>query len=198
MNNKNIFLKELVTRNLSLLASIWILERTPYIFKNNHLAYLGWKNEMAESLKIDSSAIFVTGSSAIGFSLNPNKNYRDNEDSSDIDVAIISDYYFDLSWHYLRNIGALRYSLSPKQKISLEDHVNRLIYWGIIATDRILSLFPYGNEWFKILEKLSKEAPAVGKNINIRVFKDSESLKAYQINSLNGLKNKLLKSKEGL
>ena len=37
-------------------------------------------------------------------------------------------------------LGTKRFDLTPKQSSSLDDHVNRLIYWGTIATDKLLEI----------------------------------------------------------
>ena len=100
----------------------------------------------ASKIGVDSKAIVLTGSASVGFSLNPDNNLRAFTDTSDIDVAIISQHYFDISWHFLRNVGTKRYGYNRKQKDAIDDHRNRLIYWGTIATDRILQILPFGEK----------------------------------------------------
>ena len=86
--------------------------------------------------------IIITGSACVGYSLNPRKNFRKFRETSDIDVGIISNYYFDIAWHELRN--QKYYKLDNNMKNALEEHKNRLIYWGTIATDKILPLLSFG------------------------------------------------------
>ncbi len=141
---KREFFKQLVEMPLSLMVSKWILAPTPYVFSSDLDAHLEWRERLSRELGVDSQAITLVGSASLGFSLNPNKNYKPFDEKSDVDVAVISGYYFDISWHHLRNLGSRRYySLSPAQKNSVADHTNRLIYWGTIATDRLLPIFPY-------------------------------------------------------
>lgn len=128
------------------------------------------------------------------FCLNPHKNYRLYNDESDVDVAIISELYFDIAWKELRNLGTKRYDLTPKQKASLQDHVDRLIYWGTIATDKLLELFPFGKEWAFHLLDLAKLEPINNKAINIRLYKDFESLRAYHVNNLEKIKLQLFQN----
>jgi len=191
MTNKDIFFEDLKEMPPSFIAMKWVIERTPHVFDNNRINYIEWKEKLSKKIGIDGKSITFTGSSCTGFSLNPNKNFKFFDDESDIDIAIISDHYFDISWHYLRNLGSQIYKLSPEQKASVTDHVNRLIYWGTIATDKILEILPFGTFWFKELQSMSSCQPTDGRDINIRIYKDFESLKAYQVNNIIGLRKKI-------
>ena len=188
------FKYDLIDNSVSFICSKWILDRTPFIFKDNSLEHIEWKELLSSKINVDSKSIVFTGSSCCGFSLNPNKNYRDFQPDSDIDIAIVSELYFDIAWKSLRNLGTERFALSHVQKNSLNDHVNRLIYWGTIATDKILELLPFGKEWSLHLIDMSKISPVENRTINIRLYKDFESLRAYQINNLKFLKTELYKN----
>lgn len=183
------FVSELLDEPLSFVASKWILSRTPFIFGSDHHGYLQWKEVLSGIIGVDSCSITFTGSAATGFSLNPNKNLTNFNDESDVDLAIISQHFFEISWHHLRSLGALRYQLSPAQQRSVQDHRQRLIYWGAIATDRILEIFPFGKEWIPAFEKMALSEPTNGRDVRARIYKDFESLRAYQISNLNRIKN---------
>lgn len=185
---KQQFISDLISHPADLIASIWIIDRIPLIFNQDIKAYATWRRDLAKGLGVDASAVLITGSAAFGISLNPYKNYKLFDESSDIDVAVVSDYHFMEGWRTLRNIGASRHTMSQKVKQSIEDHVKKYIYWGTIATDKLLHLFPYGRLWTETLEKFSKIEPAKGKKINVRVYKDLDSLRAYQVNNLENLK----------
>jgi len=187
---KEEFLYDLIDLPISFLASKWILERTPFAFKDSE-SYLKWKELLSNKIQVDSSAIVFTGSSGCGFSLNPYKDFKEFNDESDVDIALISDHHFDIAWHALRNLGSKYYSLTPKQKTSVDDHVNRLIYYGTIATDKILPILPFGKKWSFALNQMSKEKPIEGRIINIRIYKDFNSLRDYQTNNLEKLRQKL-------
>ena len=171
---KETFVKELRETPISFLVSKWIIDKTPYIFGDRVEPYLEWKECLSTKIGVDSHAISFTGSSNLGFSLNPNKNFKHFDKDSDIDVAIISHHYFDLSWHFLRNLGAEIYKLNNKQRASVRDHVSRLIYWGIIATDKIIPVLPFGKEWVNGLSEMSKIWPTENRDINVRIFNDFE------------------------
>lgn len=186
---------DIVNENISFITSKWIVERIPFIFNNDLEQYIDWKERLSVLIGVDSKAITFTGSSAVGISLNPDKNFKEFDNTSDVDVAIISGYYFDISWHYLRNIGTKRYRLKPKEKNSIDDHKQRLIYWGTIATDKIIQILPFGNEWMKAIDEVKKLEPTKDREINFRIYKDFEALRAYQNGSINKLKDLLLKEK---
>ena len=131
-----------------------------------------------------------TGSSSCGFSLNPNKKFKKFDDNSDIDIAIVSQYHFDVSWRTLRNLGTKKLDLNQFQRASLNDHVQRLIYWGTIATDKILEILPFGKEWLHFMLEMSEELPTQNRKINFRIYKDFESLRFYQTNNLEKIKTK--------
>jgi hypothetical protein len=189
---KEEFISDLAKLPISFLASKWILERTPFAFSEDSESYLKWKGALSDKIQVDSSAIVFTGSSCCGFSLNPYKDFREFNHESDIDIALISDYHFDIAWYLLRNLGAKYYSLTPKQRTSVDDHVNRLIYYGTIATDKILPILPFGKDWTIALSQISKDKPVNGRIINIRIYKDFKSLRDYQTNNLEKLRQKIL------
>jgi len=193
--SKDIFLTELQEKPISFMVSKWIVDRIPFVFEDNLESYIEWKENLAKELGVDSKAMIFVGSSGCGFSLNPSKNYKEFNDESDIDVAIVSQFYFDLAWHHLRNLNAKqRYSLTPKQQISVQEHVSRFIYWGTIATDTILEILPFGKHWILALERAKAKKPIDNREIKIRLYRDFESLRAYQRNNFEKLRGELLTS----
>jgi hypothetical protein len=189
---KKQFIDDLVSHPTDLLASLWIIDRIPHIFNQDLRAFAIWRHLLAKGLGVDASALLITGSAAFGVSLNPNKNYKFYDDSSDIDVAVISDYHFMEAWRTLRNVGPKIHGMPPKVKQSILDHVHRYIYWGTIATDKLLHLFSFGKQWASALEEISGIAPTIGRQVNVRVYKDLDSLRAYQVNNLERLKTEEL------
>lgn len=189
---KKRFIADLIDHPSDLLASVWIIDRIPIIFDGDIAAYAKWRHKLAIGLGVDPSALLITGSAAFGISLNPHKNYKYFNDQSDIDVAVVSDYHFMEGWRTLRNIGSKKHQLSPKIKQSIEDHVKKYIYWGTIATDKLLHLLPYGKLWSDAIEIASKVEPTNGRTINVRIYKDLDSLRAYQVANLSKLKNEEL------
>ncbi len=163
------------------LTSKWVLEKIPYIFNNDSEAYIKTKLKLASMIHVDSCSIIFVGSASTGFSLSPMKNFRKFNAKSDIDIAIISHYYFDVAWHALRNIDI--YSLSHDAVSSIKAHRERYIYYGTIATDKILGLLPFGKEWLAAIESLKESPIFENRDINFRLYRDHESLREYHINN---------------
>ncbi|NJM05467.1 hypothetical protein HC891_03525 [Candidatus Gracilibacteria bacterium] len=186
------FLQELLSKDLEKIASIWLLDRIPFLFQEDRGLYIDWKFALAKKLGIDCASILIVGSSCTGISFNPYKNYKPFDNTSDIDVAIVSDYYFNEAWRALRNLGSRRHSLPPREKQSIEDHVQRHIYWGTIASEHILPLFPFGSKWQRALSEMSSVIPTMGRQIKLRIYKDFESLRSYHINNLKSLRDNAL------
>lgn len=186
------FKEEMAKTDISFMTSKWIIEKVPYIFSDNLENYIKWKELLASKIGVDSKAIVLTGSSSVGFSLNPDNNLRPFSEKSDIDVAIVSQLYFDISWHFLRTIGTKRYSLGKRENNAIDDHRNRLIYWGTIATDKILQILPFGEKWITALNEMATIEPTKDRTINIRIYKDFEALRAYHLNNLKLIKDKII------
>ena len=177
------------------MASRWLIETIPFIFGSDIEDFILWKEELSQKIGVDSRAITLIGSCCVGFSLNPHKNFQQFDSESDIDVAVISYHHFELAWHWMRNLGASIYSLTQTQRNSVEDHVKRLIYWGAIAADRILPVLPFGKEWTIALSQMAQLNPSEGRVINIRIYKDFESLRAYHVNNLLKIRGEILSAK---
>lgn len=186
---KELFVEDLLSRSPEKTISVWMIESIPYAFNDDLNLYVNWKHVLSDKIGVDSSSILLTGSGSVGVSLNPYKNYRDFNLDSDIDVAIISDYYFNEAWRYMRNLGSGIHKLPPPPKQAILKHVSKYIYWGTIATDLILSYLPFGKKWRKALEEMSHIEPTIDRTINARIYKDFESLRAYHTNNLKNLRS---------
>jgi hypothetical protein len=172
-------------------ASKWIMDRVPHIFDGDAESFRMWKHSLCKQLKVDAACLLVVGSAAVGVSLSPYKKLKAFEDTSDVDLAVISTYYFDIVWRWLRSLGADRYALPPDVQHSIDEHRVRLVYWGIVATDKLLAYTPLGPEWLPALATVTKEGQTAGRDVKIRLYRDFEALRAYQVNAIRELNRKL-------
>jgi hypothetical protein len=170
----------------------FLFDRIPHIFAGNRAAFVDWKTRLASGLEVDPACITLIGSSAIGISLNPAKGFRAFGENSDVDVAIVSSYHFNVSWRFLRSNGHRRTHVDHRTRTAWDEHAKRFIYWGTIATDRLLGILPFGEPWLKTLNEMARQAPTVGRDINLRIYTDHESLRAYQIQSAARAREELL------
>lgn len=186
-NNLNLFLGDIKNYDSDFVVSKWILEKVPYIFEDNYTKYITTKLEISRLLNIDSCSIIFVGSACTGFSLNPIKKYKKFNNTSDIDIALISHYLFDVAWHTLRNIDLSKQT--PETAFSIKEHRERLIYWGTIATDKILGLMPFGKDWLKAISIIQNNHFFMDRDIKFRLYQNHESLRAYHINNINRIKD---------
>lgn len=161
------------------LVSKWVVEKLPHIFKGDYETFLQTKLKLSKLLNVDSCSIIFVGSSCTGFSLSPYKNFKEFNEKSDIDIAIISHYYFDVAWHTIRNVNPLEYTFEVQEAIKA--HASKLIYWGTIATDKILGIMPFAKEWMTAIEEMKKEKVFENRNIKFRLYQDHEALRTYHL-----------------
>lgn len=181
-------------RNLDELLNELLFERVPYVFEESWEGYRSWRLYLSSAIRVDPSEIIIVGSAGVGYSLDPTKQLRRFDDESDVDVAIISDYFFSEAWHHLRSVDLTLDPLTPPQKAAVVDHQKRYIYWGCIATDRLLPIMPFGASWLGARSSLATMAPTLGRDINFRVYKDFRALRSYQLLGLKKLRTALLNS----
>ncbi len=108
---------------------------------------------LPRGIGVDPCAIALTGSSSVGISLNPAKEFKEFHRRSDIDVAVISSYHFEMAWRRLRTLGSEYFRLGPETRRSVDEHRKTYIYYGTIATDQILGLLPFGRAWQAALSR---------------------------------------------
>lgn len=189
MRDLSIVRKDLEEMPTSHFVTKWMMDATPYIFEENPMEYLVWRETLAIPLKIDPTDIIISGSACLGFSLNPNKNFKQYDETSDIDVCIISPYYFDTAWRDLLTLDIGK--LPRKMQNAVVEHRQRLIYWGTIATDKILPVISFGPIWDKLIRENRRISALTDRDINFRVYKDRRSIRDYLINGIERSKEPL-------
>jgi hypothetical protein len=163
----------------------------PHVFTTSH-DWSDWKIRLAKRLNVDPCSIFLIGTACTGVSLNPTKDYKTFDAESDVDTAIVSNYHFEVGWRALREIGAARYGMTSIEKAALEEHRQNLLYWGTIATDKLLRYLPFGRDWTLALADFAKLPPASDREVKVRLYRDSYSLVSYHLYNLRNLQRQLL------
>lgn len=165
-----------------------VLEPVPFIFSGNSTGYMEWRHDLGAALGIDPRAIAVVGSAAVGLSLSPYKRLAPFHADSDIDVAVISVHHFESAWTWLRQLGAAFHSLPGPARQSVVDHRERLVYWATIATDKLIGHMPIGKAWVPALATIGKTTPPSPRAVNVRLYRDFEALRAYQVEGVATLR----------
>jgi hypothetical protein len=172
-------------------ASKWLLERVPFIFGDDADGFRNWRHALCRLLGVDAACLLVVGSAGVGVSLSPTKLLRPFGRTSDVDLAVVSTYHFDVVWRWLRNLGAERYRYPADVQYSITDHRTRLVYWGVAATDKLLAYTPLGSEWVPALATVTREGYTADRDVKIRLYRDFEALRAYNTNTLRELARQL-------
>jgi len=172
-------------------VSRYILEPVPFAFSGDLQLWIDWKETLAVLLYIDAYDIVMTGSASMGYSLNPMKSFKAFDNLSDIDCGVISEHYFNVAWRHLRQSQVAWLGYPKKLRTALTSHRTQYIFDGTIATDRIMSILPFGRDWQGALEIMSEVPPTVGRDVKLRIYKDFDALRHYQSRNVEALRNNL-------
>lgn len=176
-----------------------LLDGVPVIFDNRR-DYIDWKAELGGSLKVDPHGVIIVGSSSTGISLNPKNDLRPFDIKSDIDVAVISAYHFDLAWARLRAIAssqAANLSTSRRERKAVEAHRQGLLFDGCIATNEFLRLLEFGPDWSDALGRQQSSDATIGHALKTRIYRDYAALREYQLKSIRTAKRRIVALLEG-
>ena len=72
------------------LAKVFLLEGTPYVFEHSPTRYVIFKEQVADRFGIGSQDVGIVGSAKLGFSPSPHHYGKPFAETSDVDVVIIS------------------------------------------------------------------------------------------------------------
>jgi len=169
-----------------------LFDRVPHIFREDRRLFAGWKRALGERIDVDPACLSLVGSSATGFSLHPNKNFKEFDENSDVDVAVVSAHHFAVGWRYLRMNGSRRLRVDARTRNSWNEHMTKYIYWGTLATDRLLGVLPFGREWLHATSYMAGLTPTEGRAVNLRIYTDYDALRAYQAQGARALRQSLL------
>lgn len=178
---------ELASLSAEEFVSHYILDRVPWIFPDRR-TYVNWKTALAKDIDVDPHSILVVGSSCVGLSLSPAKDFSMFHGDSDIDVAIVSSHHFDIAWRWLRSLGpADSLAMSKFEHEMFKWHRKNLVFDGTIATDQLLARLPFGPQWTSGLSKAATRSPTEGREVKGRIYRDFESLRSYHEKNVKSL-----------
>jgi len=81
--------------NHRILAKAFLLESTPFVFEKSPMKYVIFREQVADQFGIGSQDVCIVGSAKLGFSPSPHKYGTPFNETSDVDVVVISDPLFD-------------------------------------------------------------------------------------------------------
>lgn len=80
--------------NHRVLAKVFLLEGTPFVFENRPMKYVIFREQVADRFEIGSQDVCIVGSAKLGYSPSPHKFGTPFAETSDVDVVIISEPMF--------------------------------------------------------------------------------------------------------
>ena len=80
--------------NHRVLAKVFLLEGTPFVFENRPMKYVIFREQVADRFEIGSQDVCIVGSAKLGYSPSSHKFGTPFADTSDVDVVIISEPLF--------------------------------------------------------------------------------------------------------
>ena len=175
----------------NLFVSHFLFDCTPFVFGRNQSSWIDWKHLLAHNIDIDARDVVLVGSAALGYSLSPNKAFRPFGAHSDFDCGIVSPYYFDVAWRYLRKLNVDWLTLPSKQKRAIDIHRKSHIFMGTIATNSMLSILPFGREWQGAIDIIRRVDPTHDRDVKLRIYKDYDALRYYHSANIEGIRDRL-------
>lgn len=143
---------------------------------------------IANHLGVCMKNILIVGSAKTGYSFSPTKLLKkfdsDDENESDLDIAIISDKYFSECWDLARHETSARYTRYYAD-------ISSGIFNGFIckkALEEIPSIRMAWNEKVRELKRELQQEVSIEHPINFRIYRSWEDLEAYHIRGIGKLK----------
>jgi hypothetical protein len=171
--------------DLAKVVSNRLFGQTPTLFEGDRDLWVDWRYELAAGLDVDDHGILLVGSAALGVSLNPEKGFRPFGEHSDIDVAVLSQRHFDSAWFELRELRDRRWASVPLSvRNELRQYAPNYVFAGSIALDRLLGRLSFGKAWLEALTQMATVDPTVDRRIRVRLYRDAEALRWYQMRGL--------------
>ncbi len=174
---------EEIYNELYISGDVWLFKK---LFKDNwFLKYDKFKKYIAKKLDVHYNNVGIAGSAKLGFSLNPQKDYKAFDETSDVDIIIVSQRLFYEFWkQYLKD------SYNPTTKIGNIRYVSLCIFRKFLTLDYFRNN-DYYNNWQKKTGDFEKNIQLqfqIGNDIHYRIFESWDSVKMYYISSINQLK----------
>jgi hypothetical protein len=140
--------------------------------------YVELKQKIAARFSIHHTEIFVVGSAKLGFSIAPNKRWRAFTETSDVDVAIVSQQLYENIWHQVSFLLArdpfIRW---PRKGRFAEYQLHGWMRPDLLPNSPAL---PLADEWFEFFRELTSEGSCGPYKISAGLYYDMHFLEQYQ------------------
>lgn len=182
-SDREIYYKYLLGQN------VWYFQKD---VENHSERYDDFKKFISNKLSIPFNNISIVGSAKTKFSFSPKKNFKEFGVDSDLDLIIVSKYYYKKIWSAYRKISQESYLQNFNTKTG--NIFNGFI--GIKDSDNT-----YGNQdlidWQQLVRTFKAELQLrfyINHELNYRIYADWESVQDYHMRGINKLKEGIVKS----
>lgn len=141
-------------------------------------------------------SIQIVGSAKTGFSLSPYKIFApfretfEGKESSDIDIALVSDYWYSLFWQKIKRTPQIYYSENQELFVRL----SKSIFKGFINEKDICKIANLRVMWHRYADLANKELQdrlSFVHPITYRIYRSWEDLEDYQLYGIKKAKQQL-------
>lgn len=141
--------------------------------------YFELRREISDHFQLHPNQIVVVGSSRLGFSLKPEKRFKEIE-PKDIDVAIVSESLFNQFWDIV--FQKVREDRQWPTSTKENKRFVRCLFAGWIVPDELphLPRFALAQEWVDFFNKLNRTRICGVRPVSAWLYRNWERLEAYQ------------------
>ncbi len=147
----------------------YLLHGSPLIFQDNEDLYFDFE--------ISTSKIIMVGSSKLGFSIAPDKLWKHTEETSDIDMVVISDEVFDFFWKDLLDFNINIVARTEKEDADFREFLEYFLK-GWIRPDKFPFKYAVKDKWFEYFKSISYNKYKKRK-ITVAVFRNEYFFEKY-------------------
>jgi len=172
------------------IVQLYLLDGFPYCFKTNQDLHIYLRSEVCKKFDIHPKNYAIVGSAQVGFSLSPDNFGSPFSDSSDIDIALISEELFQSLWLSLIEFRRKSYArLDPRfrKRFSQLQHI---LFWGILRLDKLSNDFDFAKTWWEFFNKLSVDDRFGPRRIRAALFKSWSHASFYYSDSIERIRDK--------
>lgn len=145
------------------------------------------KTRIAGKFGVAQDQIFIVGSAKLGFSIAPEKRFREFNDSSDIDVAIVCPELYLKIWYEIFN-----YSRSGSYWANAKE-CEHYCFRGWIRPDKLplSQAYPFAKEWWDFFQALTRSNQFGPYEIRAAIYHSKPFIDGYQRLSIDMCKQHL-------
>lgn len=132
----------------------YLIHPTPYVFENAEGSYFDLKNSLAVQFGVNPEDVKMVGSAKLGFSIAPKKLWKPFDDSSDIDMVIVSNRVFEEFWQDLYGFN-INLTARSEDDERLYRRFLEYFFKGWLRPDVFPFDYPGKQRWFDFFKGIS-------------------------------------------